>query len=88
MDYDIEYAEGVTTYTMTAPFPLSYEAEGEMSVFDFTMISPSSVGTLGGKGLQRRYAGFSPISRVLKPDKVSGKFPLTPKRERYDFRAP
>lgn len=50
MDYDIEYAEGVTTYTMTAPFPLSYEAEGEMSVFDFTMISDRTIRDASVKG--------------------------------------
>lgn len=50
MDYDIEYAEGVTTYTMTAPFPLAYEAEGEMSVFDFTMISDRTIRDASVKG--------------------------------------
>lgn len=43
MDYDIEYADGTTVYTMTDPFPLSYEIEGEMSVFDFTIISDRNI---------------------------------------------
>lgn len=43
MDYDIRYADGVTTYTMKAPFPLSYDVPGEASVFDFSMISDRTV---------------------------------------------
>lgn len=43
MDYDIRYANGVTTYTMRAPFPLSYEVPGEASVFDFSMISDRTI---------------------------------------------
>ncbi len=50
MDYDIEYADGVTTYYMESPFPMSYDVEGEMSVFDFSLISDLTVDDAFVKG--------------------------------------
>lgn len=50
MNYDIEYADGVTTYYMESPFPVSYEVEGEMSVFDFSLISDFTVDDAFVKG--------------------------------------